>query len=80
MNHAEMQFLTTEFPYKKQYGNFIGGEWVKPVGGEYFDNVSRDPENAKPLKIREVAEMITRAVRKKKVAPIPTPATTNGAP
>src|SRR5579862_5182656 len=40
MNHAEMQFLTTEFPYKKQYGNFIGGEWVKPVGGEYFDNVS----------------------------------------
>src|SRR6266702_4747310 len=40
MNHAEMQFLTTEFPYKKQYANFIGGEWVKPVGGEYFDNVS----------------------------------------
>src|ERR1700733_8759106 len=40
MNHAEMQFLTTEFPYKKQYANFIGGEWVKPVGGEYFDNIS----------------------------------------
>ncbi|MBW8834553.1 MAG: aldehyde dehydrogenase family protein [Burkholderia sp.] len=40
MNHAEMQFLTTEFPFKKQYANFIGGEWVKPVGGEYFDNVS----------------------------------------
>jgi aldehyde dehydrogenase len=27
MNHAEMQFLTTEFPYKKQYANFIGGEF-----------------------------------------------------
>src|SRR6202142_827235 len=40
MNHADMQFLTTEFPYKKQYQNFIGGEWVKPVGGEYFDNIS----------------------------------------
>ena len=40
MNHAEMQFLTTEFPYKKQYDNFIGGQWVKPVGGEYFDNIS----------------------------------------
>jgi aldehyde dehydrogenase len=40
MNHAEMKFLTTEFPYKKQYANFIGGEWVKPVGGEYFDNIS----------------------------------------
>ena len=40
MNHAEMQFLSTEFPYKKQYGNFIGGKWVAPVGGEYFDNIS----------------------------------------
>jgi aldehyde dehydrogenase len=40
MNHAEMQFLSTEFPYKKQYANFIGGEWVKPMGGEYFDNLS----------------------------------------
>src|SRR5579863_7817654 len=40
MNHAEMQFLNTEYPYKKQYGNFIGGEWVKPVGNEYFDNIS----------------------------------------
>ena len=40
MNHAEMQFLNTDFPYKKQYGNFIGGQWVKPVGGEYFDNIS----------------------------------------
>ncbi|WP_089342015.1 aldehyde dehydrogenase [Burkholderia singularis] len=40
MNHADMQHLTIEFPYRKQYGNFIGGEWVAPVGGEYFDNVS----------------------------------------
>ena len=38
MNHAEMQFLDVEFPFKKQYANFIGGEWVKPVGGEYFDD------------------------------------------
>ena len=29
MNHAEMQFLNTEFPFKKQYGNFIGGKWVR---------------------------------------------------
>src|SRR6201991_4042744 len=40
MNHADMQFLTTDYPYKKQYGNFIGGEWVAPAGGEYFDNIS----------------------------------------
>jgi aldehyde dehydrogenase len=40
MNHAELQFLDIEFPFKKQYSNFIGGEWVKPAGGEYFDNIS----------------------------------------
>ncbi|QTN00460.1 aldehyde dehydrogenase family protein [Sediminibacillus dalangtanensis] len=26
--------------FKERYGNFIGGEWKEPVGGEYFDNVS----------------------------------------
>lgn len=26
--------------FKAQYGNFIGGEWVAPVKGQYFDNVS----------------------------------------
>ena len=24
--------------FKEQYENFIGGEWVAPAGGEYFDN------------------------------------------
>jgi aldehyde dehydrogenase len=26
--------------FKEQYENFIGGEWVAPVNGEYFDNNS----------------------------------------
>lgn len=26
--------------FKKQYENYIGGEWVAPVDGEYFDNIS----------------------------------------
>ena len=26
--------------FKEQYENFIGGEWVAPVDGEYFDNIS----------------------------------------
>jgi aldehyde dehydrogenase len=30
---------------KAQYGNFIGGQWVAPVKGQYFDNVS--PVNGK---------------------------------
>lgn len=31
--------------FKETYGNFIGGEWVAPVKGEYFGNVS--PVNGK---------------------------------
>lgn len=26
--------------FKDQYDNFIGGEWVEPVKGQYFDNIS----------------------------------------
>lgn len=26
--------------FKPRYENFIGGAWVPPVGGEYFDNIS----------------------------------------
>lgn len=26
--------------YKAQYENFIGGEWIAPTSGEYFDNIS----------------------------------------
>ncbi|MCZ2723343.1 aldehyde dehydrogenase [Marinomonas sp. 15G1-11] len=26
--------------FQEEYGNFIGGEWVAPVKGQYFDNVS----------------------------------------
>ncbi|MBT2151779.1 aldehyde dehydrogenase [Pseudoalteromonas tetraodonis] len=31
--------------FKQQYGNYIGGEWVAPVNGQYFDNIS--PVNGK---------------------------------
>jgi aldehyde dehydrogenase len=27
-------------PFAKRYENFIGGKWVAPVGGRYFDNTS----------------------------------------
>lgn len=30
----------TKPQYKVQFENFIGGEWVAPLSGEYFDNVS----------------------------------------
>ena len=28
------------FPYKKHYENYIGGRWVAPSAGQYFDNLS----------------------------------------
>jgi aldehyde dehydrogenase len=27
-------------PFKKRYANFIGGEWVEPASGEYFENIT----------------------------------------
>ena len=32
--------LKVKFPYKEKYGNFIGGKFVEPKSGKYFDNVS----------------------------------------
>ncbi|GAB7538233.1 hypothetical protein BGC_44550 [Burkholderia sp. 3C] len=47
MNHADLEHLTTSFPYRRKYDNFIGGQWVPPVAGEYFTNVS--PITGQPL-------------------------------
>ena len=32
--------LKVKFPYKEKYGNYIGGKFVEPKSGKYFDNVS----------------------------------------
>ena len=32
--------LGVEFPYAARYGNFIGGKFVPPVAGRYFDNLT----------------------------------------
>lgn len=42
MNQSELQKygLAIEFPYKKRYENYIGGKWVPPVSGDYFENIS----------------------------------------
>lgn len=39
--------LALSFPYRPQYDNFIGGQWVAPAAGRYFDNVS--PITGKPF-------------------------------
>jgi aldehyde dehydrogenase len=36
-----------KFTFKPRYENWIGGEWVKPVRGQYFEDIS--PVNGKPF-------------------------------
>ena len=31
--------LGVEFPYKPRYGNYIGGTFVDPKSGQWFENV-----------------------------------------
>ena len=33
--------------FKTRYGNFIGGKWVAPVKGEYFENIT--PVTGQPI-------------------------------
>lgn len=37
---AEAGAQTTKLKLKERYDNFIGGKWVAPVRGEYFENIS----------------------------------------
>lgn len=40
MRYANPNTDGSQVSFKDQYANFIGGEWVKPVKGNYFDNIS----------------------------------------
>src|SRR5450755_1342028 len=46
MNKVEFS-RTAKVPFKKRYGNFIGGQWAEPRSGRYFENFS--PVNGKLL-------------------------------
>jgi hypothetical protein len=37
---AHLKTLERTLPLRNRYGNLIGGKWVDPVKGGYFDNVS----------------------------------------
>ncbi|NNM64683.1 MAG: aldehyde dehydrogenase family protein [Burkholderiales bacterium] len=47
MDMLEPGQFGTAVPFKKRYGNYIGGEWVAPAGGQYFENIS--PVTGKPF-------------------------------
>ena len=40
MTKLEQQHLTVQVPFKSRYDNFIGGKWVAPVNGRYFENIT----------------------------------------
>jgi len=50
MNKPEFLGSRTASPFKPRYENFIGGQWVAPVGGRYFDNTS-------PINGRKITEI-----------------------
>ena len=57
--------------FKPRYGNFIGGEWVAPVKGEYFQNVSPvtgQPFCEIPRSTAEDIELALDAAHKAKAA------------
>jgi len=40
MDMLEPGKFGTAVPFKKRYDNFIGGKWVAPAGGQYFENIT----------------------------------------
>jgi aldehyde dehydrogenase len=46
MNKVEFA-RTAKVPFAKRYDNFIGGQWVAPRSGRYFENIS--PVTGRPL-------------------------------
>jgi aldehyde dehydrogenase len=48
--------------FKAQYDNFIGGKWVAPTRGEYFDNISPVDGNSFTKIARSTAEDIELAL------------------
>ncbi|MDJ0512979.1 MAG: aldehyde dehydrogenase family protein [Methyloceanibacter sp.] len=40
MLHEVIETLNARVAVRNRYDNFIGGDWVAPVDGQYFDNIS----------------------------------------
>ncbi len=47
MLHQVIETLNSRVALRSRYDNFIGGDWVAPTDGRYFDNVS--PLTGKPV-------------------------------
>ena len=60
MDAAKKQYDIPKF--KEQYNNFIGGEWIAPKNGEYFDVISPVDGKVFTKVARSTAEDIELAV------------------
>ncbi|MGZ5917735.1 MAG: aldehyde dehydrogenase family protein, partial [Methyloceanibacter sp.] len=47
MLHQIIESLKARIALRPRYDNYIGGEWVAPVDGKYFDNIS--PITGRPI-------------------------------
>src|SRR6201996_851391 len=59
---AHLKTLERKIPLRSQYENFIGGKWVAPAKGGYFDNVSPTTGQVVSRIARSQAEDIERAI------------------
>src|ERR1700675_157680 len=59
---AHLKTLERKIPLRSRYENFIGGEWVAPVKGGYFDNISPTTGQVICQIARSQAEDVERAI------------------
>ncbi len=62
MDMLEPGKFGTAVQFKKRYGNYIGGEWVAPVKGQYFENITPVTGKAFCEIPRSTAEDVERAL------------------
>ena len=59
---THLKTLERKIPLRSRYENFIGGEWLAPVKGGYFDNVSPTTGQVICQIARSQAEDVERAI------------------
>lgn len=59
---ASFPFVGMKVSFKERYDNYIGGHWVTPVKGQYFDNISPVTGHAFTQAARSTAEDIELAL------------------
>src|SRR5580658_4107979 len=59
---AHLKTIERKIPLRARYENFIGGKWVAPAKGGYFDNISPTTGQVICQIARSQAEDVERAV------------------